>query len=150
MTFEEKLELAREFNKKIVAGAKASKISIDKMIKADQLDTEDMESLVSLYPKYKIGVAYGVDTIFQYEVKLYKVIQAHTSQADWIPSKLPALYLGLMPSGVIPEFVQPTGAHDSYGVGDKVLFQGSVYESLINGNSYNPIDYPSGWKLVEQ
>lgn len=33
--------------------------------------------------------------------------------------------------------------------GDRVLFNGSVYESLIDGNAYSPTAYPAGWKLIE-
>lgn len=47
-----------------------------------------------------------------------------------------------------PEFVQPTGAHDAYQIGDRVLYNGKVYESLIAGNTYSPDAYPQGWKLL--
>lgn len=49
----------------------------------------------------------------------------------------------------IPEFVQPTGAHNDYNIGDKVRFEGHIYESLINGNVWSPAAYPAGWKLIE-
>ncbi|HHX11116.1 MAG TPA: sugar-binding protein, partial [Firmicutes bacterium] len=88
------------------------------------------------------------DEIFKYENKLYKVIQEHTSQEDWIPSELPALYLNMMPENVIPEWVQPAMAEDAYSIGDKVIFEGEVYESIIGGNTWSPTDYPQGWKLI--
>ena len=46
------------------------------------------------------------------------------------------------------EFVQPTGAHDAYKVGDKVTFNGKVYQSNISANVYSPTAYPAGWTLV--
>ena len=46
-------------------------------------------------------------------------------------------------------WVQPTGALDTYNVGDQVTFEGAVYESLIANNNYSPTDYPQGWKLIE-
>ena len=49
----------------------------------------------------------------------------------------------------IPDWVQPTGAHDAYQKGDKVRYNSAVYESLINGNVWSPDAYPQGWKLVE-
>lgn len=49
----------------------------------------------------------------------------------------------------IKEFVHPTGAHDAYKKGDKVKYNGKIYESLIDGNVYSPDAYPSGWKEVE-
>ena len=48
-----------------------------------------------------------------------------------------------------PEFVQPTGAHDAYGVGDRVTYNGKVYESTIANNVWAPDAYPQGWKAVE-
>ena len=50
--------------------------------------------------------------------QLYKVAQAHTSQADWTPDQTPALYtaIGLDESGY-PVWSQPTGAHDAYPAG---------------------------------
>ena len=48
----------------------------------------------------------------------------------------------------IPDWVQPTGAHDAYNKGDKVRFEGNVYESLIDGNVWSPSVYPAGWALV--
>jgi hypothetical protein len=54
-----------------------------------------------------------------------------------------------MPENVIPEWVQPIGAHDAYKIGDKVIFEGRVYESIIDGNTWSPTDYPAGWELVE-
>ena len=47
-----------------------------------------------------------------------------------------------------PEFVQPTGAHDAYQIGDRVLYNGKVYESTIANNVYSPDAYPQGWKLL--
>lgn len=48
----------------------------------------------------------------------------------------------------VKDFVQPTGAHDSYGKGKKVRFQGKVYESTIPNNAYSPATYPQGWKEI--
>ena len=49
-----------------------------------------------------------------------------------------------------PEYVQPTGAHDSYKIGDKVTFNGKRYVSLIDGNNWSPSVYPAGWKEVKE
>lgn len=47
---------------------------------------------VELYPKWAVGVAYAVGFKMQYNGRLYKVLQAHTSQADWVPNKAPSLF----------------------------------------------------------
>lgn len=50
----------------------------------------------------------------------------------------------------VADFVQPTGAHDAYSKGDKVKYNGKVYESLIDGNTYSPDAYPAGWKEITE
>ncbi|WP_298076088.1 carbohydrate-binding protein [uncultured Corynebacterium sp.] len=52
------------------------------------------------------------------------------------------------PEAKPPEFKQPTGAHDAYKIGDRVTYQGVVYESTIDSNVWSPSDYPQGWKKV--
>lgn len=47
-----------------------------------------------------------------------------------------------------PEFKQPTGAHDAYKKGDRVTYNGQVYESTIDNNAYSPDAYPQGWKKI--
>lgn len=50
-----------------------------------------------------------------------------------------------------PEWTQPLGAHDAYKIGDRVTFNGKVYESVIAANVWSPAVYPAGWKeVVEQ
>ena len=48
-----------------------------------------------------------------------------------------------------PEWVQPTGAHDAFGMGDKVTYNGKHYVSKIAGNVWSPDAYPQGWEEVE-
>lgn len=45
-----------------------------------------------LYPEWTPDIALNVGDRIQYNEKLYKVVQSHTSQADWIPGTLPSLY----------------------------------------------------------
>ena len=140
-----RIEKAREFRKRIDANLQATR----KLIRVDDLSEEELLDMIDLYDNYQVGKPYKVDDIFKYEGKLYEVIQEHTSQGDWVPNELPSLYLNLMPDNVIPEWVPPTGSHDAYKIGDKVIFNGLVYESIIDGNTWSPTDYPQGWKIVE-
>lgn len=48
-----------------------------------------------------------------------------------------------------PEYVQPTGEHDSYKVGDKITFKGKKYECIYENCVWSPEEYPQGWKLIE-
>lgn len=47
-----------------------------------------------------------------------------------------------------PEWVQPTGAHDAYQMGDRVTFEGASYESTIDANTWSPSVYPAGWTAL--
>lgn len=51
------------------------------------------------------------------------------------------------PSAPPPDWVQPTGAHDAYSIGDLVTFESAVYRSVINANVWSPISYPAGWEV---
>ena len=50
--------------------------------------------------------------------------------------------------GGVPEWVQPTGATDAYSKGDRVSYNGKVYESVIDGNVWSVDEYPAGWSLI--
>ena len=139
-----RLEKAREFRKRIDANLQATR----KLIRVDELSEEELLDIIDLYESYQVDKLYKEDDIFKYEGKLYKVIQAHTSAENWIPSELPALYLNMTPENVIPEWIPPTGSHDAYNVGDKVIYEGQVYECMIDNNTWSPTDYPQGWKLI--
>lgn len=47
-----------------------------------------------------------------------------------------------------PEFVQPTGAHDAYQVGDKVTYKGKKYICKLENCVWSPDTYPQGWEEV--
>ena len=115
--------------------------------------------------------AYNLGDIVSYNSKLYKsIINANV----WAPDVYPAGWEEYTestgggdsgetgggdsgttepetpPTETIPDFVQPTGAHDAYKKGDKVKFEGKIYESLIDANTYSPSAYPAGWKEVTE
>ena len=52
------------------------------------------------------------------------------------------------PEPTIPDFVQPTGAHNAYKKGARVRFDGKIYESKVDANVYSPSDYPPNWLLI--
>lgn len=121
---------------------------------AQTLSNEQALEVATIFPKYIIGKTYKEGEIFTYGVngvgdpQLYKVVQDHTSQEDWVPSENPALYtpIGLNESGY-PIWSKPTGAHDAYNTGDIVEYNGTLYKSLIDGNAYSPEEYPNGWEV---
>ena len=108
------------------------------------LDDETALTGVELFPAWVVGKAYAVSDRAQYNGTLYKCIQAHTSQSDWMPSATPALWKTVSVDEY-PEWVQPTGAHDAYNIGDKVTYNGQHYVCTSNANVYAPDVY--GWQL---
>ena len=93
---------------------------------------------------------YPVGAIVSYDGVLYRCVQAHTSQADWTPDRTPALWTPVRKTaGAAPdEWAQPAGTQDAYAKGDRVTFQGAVWESVIDANVWSPTAYPAGWKQV--
>ena len=188
------------------------------------LDDETAATVPSLFTPWKPGEAVNVGDRRYYAPRLYKAVQAHTTQADWTPDITPALWavlgdpgeagtiddpitaargmeyeyglyyfdpedgktylcerigeaeggkiiLQYLPHELIgqyfsaaesgeteepaepdtgdtyPEWVQPTGAHDAYNTGDIVMYNGTAYRSLIDGNVWAPDAYPQGWEV---
>ena len=109
------------------------------------LDDETALTGIELFPAWVVGKAYAVNDRAQYNGTLYKCIQAHTSQSDWMPSATPALWKTVSVDEY-PEWVQPTGAHDAYNIGDKVTYNGQHYVCTSNANVYAPDVY--GWDLI--
>ena len=120
---------------------------------------EDEQALVCvrLYRPWGVKKEYAVGDFLTFgtnsvgDPQLFKVVQAHTSQSDWLPDATPALYvaIGLDENGY-PEWAQPTGAHDAYNKGDVVNYKDVLYESLIDGNVYSPEAYPAGWAVYSK
>lgn len=124
---------------------------------AATLPEEKALEVAMIYDPWKVGKVYAVGDFLTYganavgDPQLYKVVQAHSSQADWTPGTAVSLYaaIGLDDSGY-PVWSRPTGAHDAYNNGDIVNYNGVLYRSLINGNTYSPDEYPAGWEQVTE
>ena len=124
----------------------AQKLRAAMDIAGAKLDDATALDAMALYPLWETDVAYAIGQRVRYGDKLYKCVQAHTSQGDWMPSATPALWVRVSIEEW-PEWVQPTGAHDAYAKGDKVTYKGKRYISLIDGNTYSPDAYPAGWEM---
>lgn len=119
---------------------------------AASLTDEQALEVATIYDPWAAGKTYAVGEYVTYgennvgDPQLYKVVQTHTSQSDWTPDVSASLYdaIGLDDAGY-PVWSQPTGAHDAYNTGDVVDYNGTLYQSLIDGNTYSPEAYPAGW-----
>ena len=112
----------------------------------DELPDDDVEALTALYPQWRAGVALALNDLVRFQGVLYKVVQAHTTQADWTPPTVPALFTRFRNPETGPEpWVQPTGAQDAYAIGEQVTHDNPndggaiwVYESAIDANTTEP------------
>ena len=103
---------------------------------AMSLSDEDAIEAVDLFPRWDANHGeYAIDDKVKFEGILYKCLQAHFSQEAWTPIAAPSLWAKVLipDENVIPEWEQP-GSTNAYMIGDKVMFQGKVYESVINNN----------------
>lgn len=116
------------------------------------LTPEEALEAIELYPAWEpSSKAYAIGDRVQHGGKLYECYQAHSSQSDWAPGGGAVSLWGEVavdPVTGYDDWKQPTGAHDAYNKGDRVVYNGSVYESTIDGNSWSPEAYPAGWTLV--
>lgn len=124
---------------------------IEGAVSAYTMDDAAAISVVELFPKWEIGKEYAIGNRVQHEGKLYECVNQHTAAAEWSPPVAASLWdeVKVDPETGYDEWQQPSGAHDAYNTGDRVVYNGSVYESLIDGNVWAPDAYPAGWKIVE-
>lgn len=121
---------------------------------ANLTDEQAME-VADLYPAWQVLKAYAVNEIVKYGVnesgktQLYKVLQEHTSQADWTPDSAVSLYkaIGYTEEGVVI-WTQPLGATDAYQLGDIVQHNDQLWKSTIANNVWEPGIY--GWEICER
>lgn len=121
-------------------------------VQSANLTDEKAMEVADLYPEWAAMKAYPENEIVKYgvnadgETQLYKVIQAHTSQADWTPDAAASLYkkIGFTDEGV-SIWTQPLGATDAYMKGDVVSFENQLWKSTVDNNVWQPGVY--GWEV---
>lgn len=132
---------------------KAKEDSLNKIGKlfANQIvDDAVALSIQEFYDVWSVGITYEVGRYLLYKNILYKVLQAHTSQETWTPDVTASLYTKVLidPTGeTILDWEQPNSTNP-YMKGDKVRFEGKIYESVIDNNVWSPTAYPAGWKVI--
>ena len=116
---------------------------------ADNLTDEQAVQVPLIFEAWQVGVDYKVGKKLVYEEVLYKVLQDHTSQETWTPKDAPSLFARVLVDvgGAVLDWVQPDSTNP-YMKGDRVKFEGKIYESLIDSNVWSPTAYPAGWKEI--
>ena len=116
---------------------------------------EEVELVKILFPYWRAGVNYEEGMRVRFNDNIYKVLQTHTSQDDWNPNVAHSLFAPLLiiadsngEQVEIPEWIQPDSTNP-YMIGDKIRYEGIIYESLIDNNIWSPVEYPAGWTFSE-
>lgn len=143
--------LSALLNTKTPGPAQAAELSHAMQLFACTIEDEPtMMSIASVYPEYRVNVAYKLKDIFRHGVnsvgdpQLYQVLQAHISSEEFPPETSASLYkkVGVMEDGT-PLWIQPLGATDAYMLGDIVLHNDQKWKSDIGNNVWEPGVY--GW-----
>ena len=118
------------------------------LAEAGNIDEVTAGEHAEIFSEWVSGVFYSVGNIRKYGGKLYKCLQAHTSQAYWTPETAVSLWVNISdPAEEFPEWSQPVGAHDAYSKNDKVKHNGAKWVSTVDANVWEPGAY--GWEVVE-
>lgn len=123
--------------------------AVTAMLIAQQINTLEVDDNTALrmrefYPEWAVGVDYTAAYKVRYGGKLWRCVQAHTSQTGWEPENAPSLWAKVLipDETVIPEWEQPDSTNP-YMVGDKVTHNGKTWVSDIDNNVWEPGVY--GW-----
>ena len=161
-------KIAREFNpskaleeleERVKAQEEASENLIKTFILSKDLNEAQKENILSQYDEWELGVDYELGDKVRYKGKVYKVTIPHDSQPNREPDRAHNLFTEYLSpqiqnedgttTEVINDFKKPTGAHDAYSAGDKVRFEGKIYECKKDNTVHSPGEYPDGWNLIE-
>jgi hypothetical protein len=103
-------------------------------------------------PLPEIGEWCEMNLVYQYGEDKVKCLQSH-NRISYPPEQTPALFLIIHTVVGYPVWVQPTGAHDAYQIGDIVHYpaiDSPLWISKINANTTVPdgdIPYNRYWEL---
>ena len=121
---------------------------IRRQINTISVDDNTALRMVEFYPEWIAGQAYTVGYKVQHGDKLWRCLQAHTSQDGWEPDSAPSLWAKVLipDENVVPEWEQPDSTNP-YSAGDKVTHNGKTWVSTIDNNVWEPgtVEY---WKEV--
>lgn len=105
------------------------------------LSDEQALTVKDLYADWdENGIGYITGNRVQYNGKLYKCLQGHTSQVDWSPEAAPSIWAEILAGqegAPVGEWAQPESTNP-YNKGDKVTHNEKTWESLVDGNVWEP------------
>lgn len=131
--------------RKVEDNVVTSNIAFVALAESGAIDAVTAGEHSDVFEGWQPGISYIVGNIRRYGEKLYKCIQAHTSQSDRKPDVAVSLWRRIAdPAEEWPEWSQPIGAHDAYQNGNKVSHAGKHWVSTADNNVWEPGVY--GWE----
>ena len=117
---------------------------IKQQINTLEADDQTALRMAAFYPEWAADTAYPAGHKVQHDGKLWRCLQAHTSQAGWEPDSAPSLWAKVLipDETVVPEWEQPDSTNP-YMQRDKVTHNGKTWVSDIDNNVWEPGVY--GW-----
>lgn len=110
-----------------------------------------VNAAVPLLIPWEEGVTYSSDELCVYDGVPYLCLQSHTSQADWVPDAVPAIWMqyhGTTRETARP-WVAPSGAHDMYLVGEYIIWTDGKMYCCAADTTYDPATQANAWVAVE-
>lgn len=115
---------------------------------AETLTEQDIEDAKSLYDNWNgEGIDYQVGNKVVYNNELYEVIQSHSSQNDWTPDVVPALFNKFKPAGQVNEWDYPV----AYALNEEVTYNGTTYKCIqahTSQEGWKPDSTASLWSAI--
>ena len=121
-----------------------SRMIITQQINSLAVDDNTALRMAEFYPEWAAGVDYATGYKAQHGGRLWRCLQAHTSQTGWEPENAPSLWAKVLipDENIIPEWEQPDSTN-AYSKGDKVTHNGKTWVSDVENNVWEPGVY--GW-----
>lgn len=119
---------------------------------AATLTDEEVKSIDVFIQEWEVGKSYKIGDVVRYKGGVWRALSDSIAQEIYPPDNYTAGWKRIGEpdeSGVYP-WSQPLGATDAYQVGDKVSYNGHVYENILANNVWAPDAYPAGWKLLDE
>ena len=141
----QKIQLAKaEEKSRPLTAEEVTALLIKQQINGLEVDDTTALRMVEFYPEWAAVQAYTAGYKVQHGGKLWRCLQAHTSQDGWEPDSAPSLWAKVLipDETVVPEWEQPDSTNP-YSAGDKVTHNGKTWVSDIDNNVWEPGVY--GW-----
>ena len=139
-----RIDKTRAFNR-------LNRITLDKQI--HDLTPTEILSVEPFVEDWQAG-EFAKGDVRKHDGQVWECAQGHSSanNPDIEPGKSPAQWFAYHSKSAeyAKPYVPPQGAHDAYQEGEHCIYDGKLYMSKINANTWTPTGYPQGWEEIEE